>query len=124
MDPQLKRGFLEACVLASLQSGESYGYRIIKSVPAPLELTESTLYPLLKRLEAEGSIVANAVEHNGRLRKYYRLTSVGEERIERFLAGRTHVEEIYGYIESRRHTEARVDGTTHATAQTEEGNHE
>ena len=86
MDAQLKRGFLETCVLATLERRESYGYQIVKDVPPLLGLTESTLYPLLKRLESSGCITVRSAEHNGRLRKYYRVTPAGAARIEEFLA--------------------------------------
>ena len=62
----MKRGFLEACVLAAVSGEESYGYQIVKDVPASMGLTESTLYPLLKRLEKAGYITARSAEHNGR----------------------------------------------------------
>ena len=52
MEAQMKRGFLEACVLAAVSGEESYGYQIVKDVPASMGLTESTLYPLLKRARA------------------------------------------------------------------------
>ena len=74
MEAQMKRGFLEACVLAAVSGDESYGYQIVKDVPASMGLTESTLYPLLKRLEKAGCITARSAEHNGRLRRYYRIT--------------------------------------------------
>ena len=77
MDPQLKRGFLEVCVLASISQRDSYGYQIVKDMPASLQITESTLYPLLKRLEAAGALTTYSVEHNGRMRKYYRITDSG-----------------------------------------------
>ena len=85
MEAQMKRGFLEACVLAAVSGEESYGYQIVKDVPASMGLTESTLYPLLKRLEKAGCITARSAEHNGRLRRYYRITDEGRERIEEFL---------------------------------------
>lgn len=102
MDAQMKRGFLEACVLATLARRESYGYQIIKDVPDVLGLTESTLYPLLKRLEAGGFIAARSVEHAGRLRKYYRVTPAGTERIDAFLAEQANVLSLYRYIEEAR----------------------
>ena len=103
MDPQMKRGFVEACVLASVCGGESYGYEIIRNVPQALGLTESTLYPLLKRLEKAGCITARSAEHNGRLRRYYRITDEGRERIEEFLAEWPSVQEIYAYVEEAHH---------------------
>ena len=100
MDAQMKRGFLEACVLATLDRHESYGYQIVKDVPMALGLTESTLYPLLKRLESAGCIAVRTAEHNGRLRKYYRTTEEGRRRISEFIAERSEVLAIYDYIEA------------------------
>lgn len=100
MDAQMKRGFLEACVLATLCRRESYGYQIVKDVPDILGLTESTLYPLLKRLETAGSIVARSAEHNGRLRKYYRTTDDGRARLAEFLHEKNEVMQVYRYIET------------------------
>lgn len=103
MEAQMKRGFLEACVLAAVSGEESYGYQIVKDVPASMGLTESTLYPLLKRLEKAGCITARSVEHNGRLRRYYRITDDGRARIEEFLAEWPSVREIYAYVEEAHH---------------------
>lgn len=100
MDAQMKRGFLEACVLATLSRRESYGYQIVKDTPASLGLTESTLYPLLKRLEGNGLITARSAEHNGRLRKYYHITEEGRARVAEFMNERAEVMEIYRYIET------------------------
>ena len=77
MDAQLKRGFLDVCVLASINRQDSYGYQIVKDVPSSLHLTESTLYPLLKRLESAGLLTVYAIEHNGRLRQSYRTPPAG-----------------------------------------------
>lgn len=106
MDAQMKRGFLEACVLAVLSRGESYGYQIIKDVPPSLGLTESTLYPLLKRLEGAGCIAVRSAEHNGRLRKYYRITKEGRARVGAFVEEWNEVEAIYRFVR-----EAAVGGT-------------
>lgn len=98
MDAQMKRGFLEVCVLASINRQDSYGYQIVKDVPAILNLTESTLYPLLKRLETAGLLTTYSVEHNGRLRKYYRITEAGVRHIDEFLREREDVVSIYDYV--------------------------
>lgn len=98
MDAQMKRGFLEVCVLASINRQDSYGYQIVKDVPAILNLTESTLYPLLKRLEVAGLLTTYSVEHNGRLRKYYRITEAGVRHIDEFLREREDVVSIYDYV--------------------------
>lgn len=98
MDAQMKRGFLEACVLASMRDGESYGYKIVKDVPDSLGLTESTLYPLLKRLEAAECLTVRTSEHNGRLRKYYHITHKGLDRIDEFVSEWDTVSELYRYV--------------------------
>lgn len=98
MDAQMKRGFLEVCVLASIRQQDSYGYQIVKDVPAILQLTESTLYPLLKRLEVGGLLTVYSVEHNGRLRKYYRITDAGIHHIENFLREQHDVLSIYEFV--------------------------
>ena len=98
MDTQLKRGVLEACVLASLLAEPSYGYKIVRDASPHVELSESTLYPILKRLEASGSVTVSSVEHNGRLRKYYAITGSGREEIGRFLGEWQSVMSVYNYI--------------------------
>lgn len=98
MDAQLKRGFLDVCVLASINRQDSYGYQIVKDVPASLHLTESTLYPLLKRLETAGLLTVYAVEHNGRLRKYYRITPAGVTYLDEFLKEWDDVLDVYEYV--------------------------
>ena len=98
MDAQMKRGFLEVCVLASIGRQDSYGYQIVKDGPAVLNLTESTLYPLLKRLEAAGLLTVYSVEHGGRLRKYYRITDAGRAHIREFLNEQDDVMSLYDYV--------------------------
>lgn len=98
MDAQLKRGFLDVCVLASINRQDSYGYQIVKDVPESLHLTESTLYPLLKRLEAAGCLTVYTVEHNGRLRKYYRITPEGSAYLNGFLDEWDDVLNVYDYV--------------------------
>ena len=84
MDVQLKRGLLDVCVLAAIKDEDSYGYKIIKDMKPYLELSESTLYTILKRLETSEMLVVRSVEHEGRLRKYYHITEQGLGRIEEF----------------------------------------
>ena len=98
MDVQLKRGLLDVCVLAAIKDGESYGYRIIKDLKPCIELSESTLYTILKRLEAAGSLTVRSDEHNGRLRKYYRITASGLRRIEDFKTEWKEVISVYDFV--------------------------
>lgn len=85
MDAQLKKGLLEVCVLAFLQRGDSYGYEMVKHISPLLPISESTLYPILKRLETNQSVQTYTKNHHGRTRKYYRITPQGIDRINAFL---------------------------------------
>ena len=78
LDPQMKRGLLEACVLSALARGDSYGYKIVKDLSVCVQVSESTLYPILRRLESAGALTVYSVEHNSRLRKFYHLTEQGQ----------------------------------------------
>ena len=84
MDIQMKRGLLDVCVLSAIKNEESYGYRIIKDIKPYLDISESTLYPILRRLEAAELLTVRTAEHDGRLRKYYKITKQGLKRIEDF----------------------------------------
>lgn len=85
MDIQVKKGLLEYCVLAKLKKKESYGYQIIKDISVCIEISESTLYPILRRLEAENYVDTYNVEHHNRIRHYYRITEAGERRLKKFI---------------------------------------
>lgn len=98
MDIQLKKGFLEFCVLASLVAKDSYGYQIIKDISECIEISESTLYPILKRLETNQFVETYSVEHNSRLRKYYKITKLGRKHIQDFLSEWKQIETIHQYI--------------------------
>ena len=98
MDAQLKRGLLDVCVLAAIKNEDSYGYKIIKDMKPYLELSESTLYTILKRLETASMLTVRTAEHDGRLRKYYHITAAGHQRIEDFKAEWKEVISIYQFV--------------------------
>ena len=98
MDIQLKRGLLDVCVLAAIKNEESYGYKIIKDMAPFVALSESTLYTILKRLEAASMLTVRTAEHDGRLRKYYRITDTGRKRIEEFREDWKEIALIYQFI--------------------------
>lgn len=98
MDVQLKRGLLDVCVLAAIKSEDSYGYQIIKDLKPYMELSESTLYTILKRLETAGMLTVRTAEHGGRLRKYYRITDAGAHRIEEFKDEWKELLSIYQFV--------------------------
>ena len=98
MDIQLKRGLLDVCVLAAIKNEDSYGYKIIKDMKPHIELFESTLYTILKRLETSNMLIVRTVEHSGRLRKYYHITSAGLKRIEDFKEDWKEILSIYQFV--------------------------
>ena len=98
MDIQLKRGILDVCVLTAIKKEASYGYKIIKDMKPYIEMSESTLYTILKRLETAGMLTVRTSEHDGRLRKYYHITKLGFERLEEFKEEWREVMSIYRFV--------------------------
>ena len=98
MDAQLKRGLLDVCVLTAIKSEDSYGYQILKDMRPYIEMSESTLYTILKRLELAGMLTVRTQEHDGRLRKYYHITRAGLGRIADFKEEWHDVMSIYRFI--------------------------
>ena len=98
MDIQLKRGILDVCVLSAIKDEASYGYKIIKDMKPYIEMSESTLYTILKRLELAKMLTVKTAEHGGRLRKYYHITKAGLRRIEEFKEEWREVMSIYRFI--------------------------
>lgn len=98
MDIQLKRGVLDVCVLTAIKNEDTYGYQIIKTVKPYVEMSESTLYTILKRLETAEMLTVRTSEHDGRLRKYYHITEKGLKRIEEFKTEWKEIMLIYSFI--------------------------
>lgn len=103
MDTQLKRGLLDICVLTAIKNEDSYGYKIIKDMKPYVEISESTLYPILRRLETAECLTVHTIEHNGRLRKYYHITPSGLNRIDNFKDEWQEIMSIYNYITKEDH---------------------
>ena len=98
MDVQLKRGLLDICVLSAIQNEGSYGYKIIKDLKPYVELSESTLYTILKRLESADMLTVQSAEHGGRIRKYYYITPQGKSRILDFTEDWKQIMTIYRFV--------------------------
>ena len=98
LDPQMKRGLLEACVLSTLARGDSYGYKIVKDLSVCVQVSESTLYPILRRLESGGALTVYSVEHNSRLRKFYHLTKQGRQQLAAAVEDWKELESMYEFI--------------------------
>lgn len=98
MDIQMKRGLLDVCVLAAIKNQDSYGYQIIKDIAPYATVSESTLYPILRRLEGAEMLTVYSREHNGRLRKYYHITKKGKERLAAFREEWKEIMQIYHFV--------------------------
>ena len=98
MDIQLKRGLLDVCVLTAIKNEDSYGYKIIKDMSPYIALSESTLYTILKRLEAGNMLTVRTAQHGGRLRKYYHITDEGLRRIAEFREDWKEILRIYQFV--------------------------
>jgi len=98
LDTQLKKGLLETLVLASLKYEDSYGYKIIQDVSQVVDISESTMYPILRRLEQQKLVKTYNTEFNSRIRKYYRITELGEARLNESQDEFRQLKKIYDYI--------------------------
>ena len=98
MDVQIKKGLIELCMLAALREKDSYGYQMIRDISGYMEISESTLYPILRRLEADGRVTCYSVEHNGRLRKYFHITEAGILQLREFALERGQLERALDFI--------------------------
>ena len=74
---QIGSGLLEACVLSVLAEGDIYGYQLTQQIRAHFDISESTLYPVLRRLQKDGALETYDEPFQGRNRRYYRLTAEG-----------------------------------------------
>ncbi len=94
MSPQL----LDGCVLAVLSRGDAYGYILTQQMKARLDISESALYPVLRRLQRDGLLTVYDRPYQGRNRRYYAITPVGRTQLDRrrrdWAAFRDGVEEL------------------------------
>ena len=71
---------LDGCVLSLLSQEDAYGYSLTQKVKSALGVSESTLYPVVRRLQTEGCLTVYDSHHNGRNRRYYQITTKGREK--------------------------------------------
>ena len=98
LDIQIKKGLLDVSVLAVLCRGDSYGWQVIKDLSQVVEVSESTLYPVLKRLSAAGFVETYEEPHNGRLRRYFKITKSGKEKLQQFEHDFESIARIHRFI--------------------------
>lgn len=86
MDTQIKKGLLDLCVLSFLSAKDMYGYEIVQNISKSIEVSEGTIYPILRRLSKDGLFETYIKESNeGPARKYYKITKLGQEHFEKQL---------------------------------------
>jgi len=98
MDSQLKKGFIETLVLAALKYEDSYGYQINQTINEVMTLSESTLYPILRRLQKQGFLETYQTVYNSRVRKYYRMTQAGLARLNESEKDIKEILKIYEFV--------------------------
>lgn len=98
MDAQLKKGLLDVLVLAIIKKGDTYGYGLLQDTLPVMDVSESALYPVLRRLESQGCLLTYRSEHNGRLRKYYAITGEGIIRLEEYKVQCRDLKTVIDYI--------------------------
>ena len=81
---QLGTPLLDACVLAILCREDAYGYILTQSVKDVINISESTLYPVLRKLQQDKCLTAYDKPYQGRNRRYYKITDMGKERCEHY----------------------------------------
>lgn len=99
MNAQFKRGIIELCVLSTLVEKDNYGYEIINELYNHIDVSENTIYPILRRLTNDGYFTSYLVESNeGAPRKYYQMTEKGfifylslREEWDQFIGGVYHI---------------------------------
>ena len=80
MNPQYKKGVLDLCVLSLLRKQDRYGYEISDYLSKRIDIADGTVYPLLRKLKADGLVTTYVQEKSGGPpRKYYKLTQLGED---------------------------------------------
>ena len=90
----MKKGVLDPLVLAILKDGDTYGYQLSERVSRIMEVAETALYPVLRRLESQEMLATYSEEHSGRLRKYYRITKKGRDKLHEYVGELSELERI------------------------------
>lgn len=98
MDSQLKKGFIETLVLAALKYQDSYGYAINQTINDIMEISESTLYPILRRLKKQRLVDTYETIYNSRVRKYYKITKEGLDKLKESENDLKEIKRIFEFV--------------------------
>lgn len=81
---QVGSALLDACVLAIVNSEDTYGYQLTQSMREVTDISESTLYPVLRRLQRDGYLTTYDQPYQGRNRRYYTISETGKEKFKKY----------------------------------------
>jgi PadR family transcriptional regulator PadR len=85
MNFQVGSALLDACVLANVRDGDAYGYNLTQNLKDVISISESTLYPVLRRLQSDSCLTVYDQPYQGRNRRYYSITDSGRERLKEYI---------------------------------------
>jgi len=94
MNIQMKKGILDSLVLSIVNQQDTYGYELSEKVSSIVEIAETALYPVLRRLEMQSLLKTYSKEFNGRLRKYYSITPKGKKNLKLNLSDLLELKQI------------------------------
>ncbi len=98
----INTALLDACVLAILSRGDEYGYRLTQEIKQLMSISESTLYPVLRRMQKNGWLTTYDMPFQGRNRRYYRITASGRDQhirhLDEWKEYRKRIEDIFGGV--------------------------
>ena len=89
---------MDICVLVVLSKGQSYGYKIVQDLNGILDLSDTALYPVLKRLESSSAITSFNQEYNGRMRKYFTITPVGWDQLKNHMQELKELQDVCDFV--------------------------
>lgn len=99
MNTQFNKGVIEMCVLALVSQRDFYGYELVETISKKIEISEGTIYPILRRLTSEKYFETYLKESSeGPPRKYYRMTSLGKQETQSLLSSWTKFTEDVQFI--------------------------
>ena len=109
---QISSSIMDACILAALEQGDTYGYELTQNVKKHVLISESTLYPVLRRLQKDHCLDVYDTPVNGRNRRYYRITEAGKQKLSEYRSEwDSYKKTVDGILKgSRSHDQKRIYG--------------
>lgn len=119
---QLGSALLDACVLAVVSKGDTYGYLLTQEIRNIIDVSESTLYPVLRRLQNEQRLTTYDSPYNGRNRRYYQITPEGKQHLEYLQDNWEHFKAAVDYLVLSSASKAQTPSSTDKKSNKESSN--